>query len=123
MFKDLTDMDVFIRAENLSNLIWDIVKQWSFFEKDTVGKQLVRAADSISANLAESHGRYHFKDKQNFIYYSRGSLEETRSWLRKSNQRKLINNQQNEQLCAIIDTIRPKFNRQIKNFGPSHKNN
>ena len=111
-------MDVFKMSEDLSNLIWEIVKQWSYFERDTIGKQLVRAADSISANLAESHGRFHFKDKQNFTYYARGSLEETRSWLRKSYQRRLINSQQNKQLCVILDHLSPKLNRLIKSFGP-----
>ncbi|HIK06547.1 MAG TPA: four helix bundle protein [Trichormus sp. M33_DOE_039] len=37
--------------------IWNIVKKWDNFAKDTVGKPIVRAADSICANLAEGRGR------------------------------------------------------------------
>jgi four helix bundle protein len=54
-------------------------KIWSYFEKDTIGKQLVRAADSVAANLSEGFGRFHFKEAKNFSYYSRGSLYETKT--------------------------------------------
>ena len=51
---------------------------------DTIGKQLVRSADSIAANISEGFGRYHFKDSKRFYYISRGSLFETKTWLEKS---------------------------------------
>ena len=54
--------------------------------------QLNRAALSISANIAEGHGRYHFNDRLRFCYYARGSLFETRSWLFKAIRRNLIKN-------------------------------
>ena len=50
----------------LGNQIWDLVKSWSYFEKDTVGKQLARAVDSVAANLAEGFGRYHKKTRSSF---------------------------------------------------------
>jgi len=53
-----------------------VVDRWNYFQKDTVGKQLVRSADSIAANLSEGFGRYHYKETKNFSYYSRGSLFE-----------------------------------------------
>jgi four helix bundle protein len=37
------------------------VIKWDYFLKDTIGKQLVKAADSVAANLSEGFGRYHFK--------------------------------------------------------------
>ncbi|MFC1732623.1 four helix bundle protein, partial [candidate division KSB1 bacterium] len=60
------------------------------FEKDTIGKQLVKAVDSISSNLSEGYGRYHFNDSRQFCYYSRGSLYESLTWIKKSYNRKLI---------------------------------
>ena len=109
-------MDVYRLSEDISNIIWDLVKQWSFFNKDTIGKQLVKAADSISANLAESHGRFHFRDKQKFTYYARGSLEETKCWLIKIRHRNLITKQEIEQLCVMIDDLGPKLNQLIKSY-------
>ena len=54
--------------------VWAIVAKWNSFQKDTIGKQLVRAADSIAANLREGFGHYHFRENINHVsYYSRGS--------------------------------------------------
>lgn len=56
----------------LGENIWKIVTNWKYFEKDTIGKQLVKAVDSVAANISEGYGRYHFKENINFCYYSRG---------------------------------------------------
>ncbi len=56
MFKEVYESDVFLLSEKSANFIWKIVLNWNYFERDTVGKQLVRSVDSISANIAESHG-------------------------------------------------------------------
>jgi len=48
----LEKLEVYQLAEVLSDEIWEIVIKWDFFHKDTIGKQIVRSADSISANIA-----------------------------------------------------------------------
>ena len=62
----------------LGEEVWSVVEKWNYFQKDTIGKQMVRAADSIAANLSEGFGRHHFRESINFSYYSRGSLYETK---------------------------------------------
>jgi four helix bundle protein len=61
------DLQVFQLSEKLADKIWNIVLGWSQFEKDTVGKQIVRAVDSVGANIAEGSGRYNFQDNRRFI--------------------------------------------------------
>jgi four helix bundle protein len=112
----LKDIEVFVIYEELANFVWHIVKRWNYFERETIGKQLVKAADSISANIAESYGRYHYKDKQKFGYYARGSFEETKSWLRKCYSRKLFTL---DQICIINTYVKktgPKLNALINTF-------
>ncbi len=116
MLNKLTDIEVFILSEELSNHIWDDVKHWNYFEKDTIGKQLIRTADSISANIAECHGRYHYKDKQKFGYYARGSLEETKSWQRKCDHRRFLDENQLIIINTYVKTIGPKLNSFINTF-------
>lgn len=82
MAKGFKELEVYQLAERLSDEIWQIVATWDFFAKDTVGKQLVRSADSIGANLAEGTGRGSFQDNRRFINIARGSLTETQHWLR-----------------------------------------
>ena len=74
-------LDVYRLSEDLADAIWDLVIQWQPFARDTVGKQLVRAADSIGANIAEGTGGTN-KDNKNVARIGRGSLNETRHFLR-----------------------------------------
>ncbi|PJA96672.1 MAG: four helix bundle protein [Ignavibacteriales bacterium CG_4_9_14_3_um_filter_34_10] len=87
----LNDIESYKIAFKLSNYVWDIIVKWDYFAKDTVGKQFVRAIDSISANIAEGFGRYSKKDKIKFFRYSFGSLYESLDWNEKSHLRKLLN--------------------------------
>src|SRR6056297_1843947 len=87
----LNDITAYKIAFELSNHIWDIVVKWNYFAQDTVEKQFIKAADSISANIAEGFGRYGKKDKIKFYRYSMGSLKETLDWNEKSKYRELIN--------------------------------
>jgi four helix bundle protein len=57
-YLELKDISAYRIAFDLSNYVWDIVIKWNYFAKDTVGRQLVKAVDSISANIAEGFGRY-----------------------------------------------------------------
>ena len=86
----LDELNVYKLSMEMAERIWEIVLKWDYFQKDTMGKQLVRAADSIAANLSEGFGRYHYKENVNFSYYSRGSLFETKTWLTKAHNRNLI---------------------------------
>jgi four helix bundle protein len=79
----LEKLEVYQLAETFSDTIWNFVCNWKSFEKDTIGKQMVRSADSISANIAEGYGRYFYKESKQFYFYARGSIQETKSWLSK----------------------------------------
>jgi len=98
----LNDITAYKIAFELSNYIWDIIEKWDYFAKDTVGKQFVRATDSISSNIAEGFGRYGKKDKVKFYRYSMGSLKETLDWNEKSKKRNLI---KNEEYDKILNTL------------------
>ena len=77
------ELKVYQLAEQLADRVWAVVRRWDGFAKDTVGKQLVRAADSIGANIAEGCGRGTYRDNKRFVAVARGSLYETRHWLRR----------------------------------------
>ena len=75
-------LEVYQLPERLADAIWDMALGWNSFAKDTVGKQLVRAADSIGANIAEGYGRGTGADNRRFVRTARGSLNETQHFLR-----------------------------------------
>ena len=119
----LEKLEVYNIAETFSDDIWNIVMQWDYYRKDTVGKQLVRAADSISANIAEGYGRYFYKESKQFYFDSRGSILETKSWLSKCLRRKLIFSEVCEQLIEVCQKILLKLNAFIKFVANSQKTN
>lgn len=86
----LEELQVYQLSMDLGEKVWSIVNDWSYFEKDTIGKQLIRSVDSVAANISEGFGRFHYKDAKKFYYYSRGSLYETKTWLSKAKNRNLI---------------------------------
>lgn len=86
----LKDVKAYKRAHSLSNTVWSIVRKWDYFSQDTIGKQLVRSMDSISANIAEGFGRYNKRDKIRFYRYSYGSVRESIDWIDKARHRGLI---------------------------------
>lgn len=90
-YLQLNDISAYKTSFYLSNYIWDIVIKWNYFEKDTVGKQFVRAVDSVSANIAEGFGRYSKKEKIKFYRYSFGSIKEFLDWNEKAKTRHLNN--------------------------------
>lgn len=117
MISNLEDFKVYNLAMQTGEDVWSIVISWSYFEKDTVGKQLVRAVDSIAANLSEGLGRYHYKEAKNFGYYSRGSLFETKTWLTKALNRKLIQKEQFSKIWSDLDVIGRRLNTYINSIG------
>jgi four helix bundle protein len=111
------ELKVFQLAEQLADEVWDIVISWNYFEKETVGKQLVQASDSVGANISEGSGRGTPKDNRRFIRIARGSFNETKFWLRRANKRDLLSTAQIENLKKIIDNLGPCLNGYLKSIG------
>jgi four helix bundle protein len=119
----LEKLDVYKLAEDFSDEIWHIVSEWKIFLKDTIGKQIVRSADSISANIAEGYGRFYYKESKQFYFYARGSIQETKSWLGKCERRKIVNEKKCNELLQMAETILVKLNAYIKFVSRSSKHN
>jgi four helix bundle protein len=113
-FQDLT---VYQLAEVLADTVWEIVLKWNNFARDTVGKQLVRAADSVGANIAEGAGRLRFADNRRHVGIGPGSFNEVQHWLRRAFQRKLLTTDQTKSLQGIIEKFGPKRNAYLNSIG------
>ena len=65
-------------------LVIELYKQTAKFPKDEkygISDQLRRATSSVTANIAEGFGRYHYKDKVKFYYNARGSIKEVQNFI------------------------------------------
>jgi four helix bundle protein len=113
---NFVNLRVYQLAEGLADDIWDVVTRWNVFARDTVGKQMVRSADSISANIAEGSGRGSVVENRRFVRISRGSMYETRNWLRRAFRRKLITSKQVESLSKGLDELTLTLNGYLRSL-------
>lgn len=119
---NFVNLRVYQLAEGLADDIWDVVARWNQFARDTVGKQMVRAADSINANIAEGSGRGGVVENRRFVKISRGSMYETRNWLRRSFRRKLLTSKQVQSLSKSLDELTLTLNGYLRSLKDKPEN-
>ena len=111
------NLRVYQLSEEIADLTWDIVIKWKRLAQDTVGKQLIKAADSIGANIAEGTGRGSYADNRRFARIARGSLFEVKHWLRRAYRRDLLNEDEVSKLQNLINELTPKLSAYINSIG------
>lgn len=111
-YLQLEYLDCYRTAADLSQYVWQCVRRWDRFAQDTIGKQFVRAVDSISSNIAEGFGRFHKKDKILFYKYSYGSVSESTDWNEKGRKRQLLSAEEHEHIKNELQKL-PKSIHQL----------
>ena len=75
-FKSFEDLEVYKAAREFRKKIYELIKGLPPEEKYNLADQMRRASLSLTNNIAEGHGRYHFQENLQFCRISRGSLME-----------------------------------------------
>jgi four helix bundle protein len=75
-FRTFEDLEVYKKARQFRKDMYDVGKRLPQFEKYELGSQIRRASVSLTNNIAEGHGRYHYLDQIKFQLQARGSLAE-----------------------------------------------
>lgn len=107
---------VYQLAERLADRIWKIVLKWDYFAKVTIGQQIVDAADGVGSNIAEGSGRGSLQDNRRFVRIARGSLYETKHWLRRAYKRRLLTDQEVSDLRPLVDELLPTLNAYVRSL-------
>ena len=108
------DLEIFQLSEKLADAIWEMVIKWDSFAKSTVGIQIVDSADGVGSSIAEGSGKGSYREFRRYIKISRGSLYETKYWLRRTVARELISKKEIEKIKPLMDELLPKINAFIK---------
>ena len=116
-------LQVYRLSERLADEVWAVVRPWEKFTGDTIGKQLVRAADGIGANIAEGFARGSHPDNRRFVRMARGSINETMHWLRRSYARNLISEVQLGAIKPLLDELAPRLNDYLNSVGVARNRN
>lgn len=117
MVNDFEDLEIYKRACLLGEQVWEFVEKWDYLAKNGIGLQITSSADSVSANIAEGFGRFYFKEHKQFCYYARGSLFETKNWIQKCINRKLIDPEHGQTLLKDIEILGKMLNAYIRSVG------
>jgi len=110
-------LQVYRLSEKLADEIWRAVLGWDHFSRATLGRQIVRAADSIGANIAEGTGQGTFPSNRRFVRTARGSLYETRHWLRRAHCRHLLSTDMINRIKPVVEQLAPKLNAYLRSIG------
>jgi four helix bundle protein len=75
-YRSFEHLEVYKAASEYRKKIYKLIKELPAEEKYNLAGQMRRAALSLTNNIAEGHGRYHFQENIQFCRVSRGSLME-----------------------------------------------
>ena len=75
-FQTFEDLEVYKAARECRKAMYAVTRRLPDFEKYDLASQIRRASVSLTNNMAEGHGRYHYPDQIRFFLHSRGSVEE-----------------------------------------------
>ena len=109
----LEDLEVYKISLEISDKIWDIIILWDNFSRNNVGGQLLRAVDSVGANISEGYGRGSKVDNARFVKIARGSLFEAKHWLTVSHRRKLLSYKELKEILDEIESLLPRLSAYI----------
>ncbi len=112
--QDIEELEIYKLSMDIAEELWNVVSNWDNFAKNAIGYQLIRATDSISANISEGYGRFSYKENRQFCYIARGSLYETKTFLTKAYNRNLIEIQQHDLIIEKLNSLLKMLNAYIK---------
>ncbi|HEY6071280.1 MAG TPA: four helix bundle protein [Chthoniobacterales bacterium] len=75
-YRTFEDLELYQVAREFRKAMYQVNRQLPAFEKFELGSQIRRASVSLTNNIAEGHGRYHYLEQLKFCLNARGSLEE-----------------------------------------------
>ena len=114
IYKDFHELSIWRNGYNLLMQVYNISNTFPQWEKYALVSQIVRSASSVIANIAESHGRFHFADKVRVLYIARGEILETRSHLAVAFGQKYINKEKfveiNNGYCELTKNLNSYIN-------------
>ena len=120
-FIRLDDFDIYQLAMEIGECVWKWVENWRPIAQNTVGEQVIRSADSIAANIAEGYGRFTYKERKRYCYFSRGSLLETKTWIKKARNRNLISDAEFNEISPKMQNLHKMLNSYIKTLRQKEK--
>lgn len=120
MKNSFRDLKIWQKGYELLMKIYEVTSKYPPEEKYGLTADTKRSTNSIIANIAESHGRYFFKDKIRVLYIARGEIEEVRSHLSVALGRKYLLKENFEFLDKEYEGLGVGINFYIRDLGKQY---
>jgi four helix bundle protein len=122
MATGLENLRIYQQAVRLEKFVHRVVNEkFPLEEKYRSCDQLKRSSSSVADNIAESYGRYHFKDKMKHVYIARGEAEETKSGFHRAYLKHFISQQMSSFVCNKYSELLRGINRYIAFLGNNQR--
>jgi four helix bundle protein len=99
---DFESLEVYKKARVFRKNVYRLIQKLPATERHALDPQMRRAAISITNNIAEGHGRFHYQENIQFMRHARGSLEEVLDDIN---------------ICLDEEYAKPEALEQLKNQG------
>lgn len=103
--KSFTDLKVWQEGHKLILLIYQITRSFPKEETYSLVDQMLRAATSITCNVAEGFGRQTYEEKVQFYYMAQGSLIELKNQILISRDVSYLSEQKFNSLVEQINIV------------------
>lgn len=113
-YQKVTDLKVWQKARVLRNSIQILCNTLPADEKYKLVDQIIRSSRSVTANISEGHGRFHFQENIQFCRIARGSLIETLDHLTVAQDSKYLSDEDFKTFETDIYEIEKMLNGYIK---------
>ena len=107
------DLEVWQLSRELRQRLVGLAKQLPVNERYRLADQVVRASRSITANLAEGYGRYHYQENIQYCRQARGSLYELLDHLTVALDENYVTDDEFREIKLSIHVIVRKLNGYI----------
>ncbi|MGH1365363.1 MAG: four helix bundle protein [Calditrichia bacterium] len=104
---------VYTSAKDISSKTWFAVNQSNISQNYYLINQLLRAIDSVGANIAEGCGRGSMADRRRMTIIARGSIYETKHWVRLALERAFLKEKAAREILIEIENLIPQLNAYI----------
>lgn len=103
MSKSFKELEAWKRARGLRKDLSLLVKEFPDIERYRLSDQMIRASRSVTANIAEGYGRFHFQENIQFCRQARGSLTEIQDHLTVALDENYITEQRSKELNEQVE--------------------
>ncbi len=102
IIRSFEDLECWKKAREVRLFVMEVSKKFPGEEKYSLTDNIKRSARSVTNNIAEGYGRYHYQENMQFCRISRGSLHETLDHLIIALEEKYIDQENYEEGKKII---------------------